>query len=174
MLARANRITLGRDYKNVVRRGVRSVGPHTVTYVRRTASATTAVAARARTSSDASSAPVDPDGVAVSIDASAHADAPVTDGSTESAGSPVDPSVAGVNERAEPVRFGFIVAKNVGKAHDRNTVRRRLKAIGYEIVPTLAPGTDVVIRALPGIEDVEWSDLKNEVTTSMTRIGRRR
>lgn len=35
MLAGANRITTGDDYKSVVRRGVRVVGPHSVTYLRR-------------------------------------------------------------------------------------------------------------------------------------------
>ena len=35
MLAGANRITAGDDYKLVVRRGVRIVGPHLVTYLRR-------------------------------------------------------------------------------------------------------------------------------------------
>lgn len=40
MLAQANRITNGSDYKEVVRRGVRVVGPHIVTYLRRSTSAT--------------------------------------------------------------------------------------------------------------------------------------
>jgi ribonuclease P protein component len=35
VLAGANRITAGDDYKLVVRRGVRVVGPHLVTYLRR-------------------------------------------------------------------------------------------------------------------------------------------
>ena len=35
MLAQVNRITIGSDYKEVVRRGVRVVGPHIVTYLRR-------------------------------------------------------------------------------------------------------------------------------------------
>lgn len=41
MLAQANRITSGSDYKEVVRRGVRVVGPHTVTYLRRSATTST-------------------------------------------------------------------------------------------------------------------------------------
>lgn len=112
MLARANRITLGGDYRNVVRRGVRSTGPHTVSYVRRT-------------------------------------------------------------DEPTPPRFGFIVAKNVGKAVTRNTVRRRLKAIAHELAPFTAPGTDVVIRALPGIVDVAWPELQDEIHTAMTRTNRR-
>ncbi|NQX13992.1 ribonuclease P protein component [Microbacteriaceae bacterium VKM Ac-2855] len=111
MLARANRITLGDDYRNVVRRGVRSTGPHTVSYVRR---------------SDADA----------------------------------------------PARFGFIVAKTVGKAVTRNTVRRRLKAIAHDLLADTAPGTDVVIRALPGIVDAAWPELHNEIRTAMARTAR--
>lgn len=36
MLARPNRLTRGADYKAVVRRGRRSAGAHTITYVRTT------------------------------------------------------------------------------------------------------------------------------------------
>lgn len=108
MLARAHRIVLGGEYRAVVRRGVRSTGPHTVTYVR-------------RSSGDA------------------------------------------------PVRFGFIVAKTVGTAVKRNTVRRRLKAVAFELVPQIDPGTDVVVRALPGSADAPWSALRQDVVAAVTR-----
>lgn len=108
MLARANRIVHGGDYRTVVRRGVRSTGPHTVTYVRRSSAAT-------------------------------------------------------------PARFGFIVAKSVGTAVTRNTVRRRLKAVAFELVPQIAPGTDVVIRALPTSADAPWSQLRSEVVHALAR-----
>lgn len=61
-------------------------------------------------------------------------------------------------------RFGFIVAKTVGNAVVRNTVRRRLKAIAHEKLPVLPQGTDVVIRALPGTIEVPWSTLLEEIT----------
>lgn len=108
MLARAHRIVLGGDYRTVVRRGVRSTGPHTVTYVRKSSAAT-------------------------------------------------------------PPRFGFIVSKAVGSAVTRNTVRRRLKAVAFELVPVTAPGTDVVIRALPSSAGAPWSQLRDEVTHAVSR-----
>ncbi|WP_308197606.1 ribonuclease P protein component [Rathayibacter caricis] len=111
MLARANRIVRGDEYRTVVRRGVRSTGPHTVTYVRRSSSAT-------------------------------------------------------------PPRFGFIVAKSVGSAVTRNTVRRRLKAIAFELVGQTDHGTDVVIRALPSSATAPWSELRREVVVAMTRNAR--
>jgi ribonuclease P protein component len=62
------------------------------------------------------------------------------------------------------VRFGFIVAKSVGNAVVRNTVRRRLKAIARTKLSVLPEGTDVVIRALPGTLDVPWSTLLEEIS----------
>ena len=110
MLARAHRIVLGGEYRAVVRRGVRSTGPHTVTYVR-------------RSSGDA------------------------------------------------PVRFGFIVAKTVGTAVKRNTVRRRLKAVAFELVPQLESGTDVVVRALPGAATAASSELERQLASGLRRLG---
>jgi ribonuclease P protein component len=64
-------------------------------------------------------------------------------------------------------RFGFIVAKNVGNAVHRNRVRRRLKAAAYALVPTVAEGTDVVVRALPQASDASFSDLSAELARAM-------
>jgi ribonuclease P protein component len=106
VLAKANRITSGDDYKAAVRRGRRIVGPHTVTYLRK-------------------------------------------------------------SSEERPPRFGFIVAKNVGGAVTRNRVRRRLKAAGFELVPSLSSGTDVVIRALPASVQAEWSTLQAEISGAL-------
>ena len=70
---------------------------------------------------------------------------------------------------AGPVRFGFIVAKNVGDAVRRNLVRRRLKAVTFELLSAVTPGTDVVIRALPTARDAAWQTLHDEVQHSLAR-----
>jgi ribonuclease P protein component len=66
-------------------------------------------------------------------------------------------------------RFGFIVSKQVGSAVVRNTVRRRLKAVCAEALPSVRPGVDVVIRALPGAADVEFGMLRDEVLRCLRR-----
>ncbi|PJJ65298.1 ribonuclease P protein component [Compostimonas suwonensis] len=109
MLAKANRITRGDDYRVTVRRGVRSVGEHTVTYVR-------------------------------------------------------------ANSSSDQVRFGFIVAKNVGNAVVRNRVRRRLKAAASTgPCQTAKPGTDVVVRALPASVEASWATLQAEISLAVSR-----
>jgi ribonuclease P protein component len=79
--------------------------------------------------------------------------------------------VAYVLKRADntPVRFGFIVSKAVGNAVTRNRVRRRLKAASYELLDTIAPGTDIVVRALPGSAQAGWTTLQQDVRTAVER-----
>ena len=74
---------------------------------------------------------------------------------------------------AEPTRFGFIVGKSVGGAVVRNTVKRRLRAVSYDLLPTLSEGRDVVIRALPGCDQVSWATLHSEIADGLARGGAR-
>ncbi|MHB1171267.1 MAG: ribonuclease P protein component [Lacisediminihabitans sp.] len=69
----------------------------------------------------------------------------------------------------DPARFGFIVAKSVGVAVVRNRVRRRLKALVYEMLDSIPTGTDMVIRALPGSGEVSWATLQREIFGIVTR-----
>jgi ribonuclease P protein component len=70
---------------------------------------------------------------------------------------------------AGPARFGFIVTKSVGNAVARNTVKRRLRAVGHAVLPSIAGGTDVVIRALPGSDEVPWATLHSEIQGGLGR-----
>lgn len=73
---------------------------------------------------------------------------------------------------ADRVRFGFIVSKKVGGAVVRNTVRRRLKAVCAEAIPVVAPGTDVVIRALPSAAAADYGALRADVHGCLDRMMR--
>jgi ribonuclease P protein component len=64
-------------------------------------------------------------------------------------------------------RFGFIVAKSVGVAVKRNLVRRRLKALSFEALDRLEPGTEIVIRALPGAAQASWDILRSEISGAL-------
>ncbi|WP_082717029.1 ribonuclease P protein component [Microterricola viridarii] len=70
---------------------------------------------------------------------------------------------------ARGARFGFIVAKTVGGAVQRNRVRRRLKAATFALLDQVPSGADVVIRALPGSSDISWDTVQSEVSTSLRR-----
>nr|WP_082480321.1 MULTISPECIES: ribonuclease P protein component [unclassified Agreia] len=66
-------------------------------------------------------------------------------------------------------RFGFIVAKSVGVAVIRNRVRRRLKAASYSMLDQVKPGTDVVVRALPGAASQPYGVLCQELAASLRK-----
>jgi ribonuclease P protein component len=65
---------------------------------------------------------------------------------------------------SESTRFGFIVGKNVGGAVKRNLVRRRLRSIGHDLLEQNATGRDVVVRALPGVDQLAWDTLHTEIS----------
>lgn len=73
-----------------------------------------------------------------------------------------------------PSRFGFIVTKAVGNAVTRNTVRRRLRAVCRELVPVVPEGIDVVIRPLPGSDQLPWSILQSEVSDAVGKAVSKR
>ncbi|WP_308421918.1 ribonuclease P protein component [Salinibacterium xinjiangense] len=70
---------------------------------------------------------------------------------------------------AGPTRFGFIVSKAVGNAVVRNRIRRRLRAVGRDLLGELGSGNDIVIRALPGAHEVDWVTLHAEIVGSIRK-----
>ncbi len=68
-----------------------------------------------------------------------------------------------------PARFGFIVSRQVGGAVVRNTIRRRLKALCFESMDAIAPGSEIVIRALPSAASASYADLRTDVEKCLAR-----
>lgn len=73
-----------------------------------------------------------------------------------------------------PSRFGFIVAKTVGSSVVRNRVRRRLRAIGRELLTDSSSGSDFVIRPLPASSTATWSELRGDIIEAVHRSAARR
>lgn len=69
----------------------------------------------------------------------------------------------------EPARFGFVISKAVGGSVVRNRLRRRLRAIGSELVGHGFTSTDVVVRALPGSASLDWANLHHEITAAIEK-----
>ena len=83
--------------------------------------------------------------------------------------------VAGISDHP---RFGFIVAKTVGNAVNRNLARRRFKSIARCFIEGQGTGSDlghtsvdVVIRALPGAAKVDWVSLEDELVSLLSVIS---
>lgn len=57
--------------------------------------------------------------------------------------------LAGTDDSAGP-RVGLVVSKAVGNSVVRHRVSRRIRGAVRPLLPTLPPGSRVVVRALPG------------------------
>ncbi|MCI5497540.1 MAG: ribonuclease P protein component [Firmicutes bacterium] len=62
-----------------------------------------------------------------------------------------------------PLKIGFSISKKIGKAHTRNLIKRRLRAIVREQVPNLLDNYNAVFIAKTGIENLSFADLRKNV-----------
>jgi ribonuclease P protein component len=72
------------------------------------------------------------------------------------------PNVAGAP------RVGVIVSKKVGGSVQRHRAARRIRAAVRPLLPTVPPGSVVVVRALPGADSSPT--LTADLTTGLTAV----
>ena len=74
---------------------------------------------------------------------------------------------------SEETRVGFVVARTVGGAVERNRVRRRLRGVVIEHRESLPRGADVVVRALPAAGTSDFPTLRDDVLGALRSAGGR-
>lgn len=67
--------------------------------------------------------------------------------------------------------FGLIVSKAVGNAVIRHRVARRLRHMCAQVLAEVSPGTDVVIRVLPGAATASSDDLLRQLRGALRKLG---
>lgn len=77
------------------------------------------------------------------------------------------------DEAGAPPRVGFVVSKAVGNAVVRNQVRRRLRTVVREYLPSLQGGSLLVVRAHPRAASARQADLAAELGLVMGKALRR-
>lgn len=101
----------------------------------------------------------------------------VTRGGVRSARSHVVVHLSQLSPGDEVPRVGFVVSKKIGNAVVRNRVTRRLREIVRPHFATLPAGSAIVMRALPGIDDLAFAELSDEVeaalSTALRKLERR-
>ena len=72
-----------------------------------------------------------------------------------------------------PPRFGLVVSKSVGNAVQRNLVKRRSRAVLSEYINKLPSGSALVIRALPGVAELSWTEFNDQLEVVLTKLTNR-
>jgi ribonuclease P protein component len=67
-------------------------------------------------------------------------------------------------------RFAFVISGKVGKAHERNAIRRRMREIVSEILPLIASGNDIAFVARKGIEG-SYARLRSDMRWLLANRG---
>jgi len=66
------------------------------------------------------------------------------------------------DSNTKPARIGLITSKRVGGAVDRNKTRRRLREMIRAVLPSIAPGLDVVVVAKSPAASASFDELRAE------------
>lgn len=70
-----------------------------------------------------------------------------------------------------PPRFGFIITKMIGKAHERNALRRKLKAVSARLIADGMCGFDVIVRPHQDVVAMDFSELFAAIVKPLTERG---
>ncbi|MCU1589697.1 MAG: rnpA [Frankiales bacterium] len=70
-------------------------------------------------------------------------------------------------------RAGLVVSKAVGGSVVRSRVARRLRHLLREVVPTLPPGTGLVVRAAPSAATADSDALGRDLRGALDRLAGR-
>lgn len=84
---------------------------------------------------------------------------------------PAAPAATGVTHGVPP-RAGFVVSKAVGNAVVRTRVKRRLRHLVRPHLALLAPGSELVVRALPAAAGLGSAELGAELDRCLSRARR--
>ena len=70
-----------------------------------------------------------------------------------------------------PVKVGFVAGKTVGNAVVRNRTKRRLRALVSPLLPQLATGVRVVVRANPAAAVATSEMLRRDLEAALRLAG---
>lgn len=69
------------------------------------------------------------------------------------------------------LKIGFSVSKKNGKAHERNLIKRRLRALAWEELSKMHPGYDLVFLARTAIKEASYQEIKRDMNYLLKKSG---
>lgn len=75
-----------------------------------------------------------------------------------------------LREAGDSTHVAFAVGKNVGNSVVRHRVTRRLRHVVQDALPTLPPGSHVVVRAMPACGAATFPELRASMTTAVAKV----
>jgi ribonuclease P protein component len=76
-------------------------------------------------------------------------------------------------EGPQEARVGFVVSTKVGNSVVRHRVTRRLREIVRSHLAEIPASSDLVLRTLPGVQDVPFAALEEQVTGAIASARRK-
>ncbi len=68
-------------------------------------------------------------------------------------------------------RFAFAVGKNVGNSVIRHRVTRKLRHLVMDNYQKFPTASDIVVRALPGIELISHQEMRSNFDNALAKVG---
>ena len=69
------------------------------------------------------------------------------------------------------LKIGFSVSKKNGKAHERNLIKRRLRAAAKEYLTEISRGSDLVFLARAPIKKANYQEIKRDMSYLLKKSG---
>lgn len=76
-------------------------------------------------------------------------------------------------EEPQEARVGFVVSTKVGNSVVRHRVARRLREIVRSHLTEIPERSDLVLRTLPGVQDVPFAELEEQVAGAIASARRK-
>jgi len=75
------------------------------------------------------------------------------------------------NSKIRDIKIGISLSRKLGKAHDRNRIKRRIRAICNELLSSMNTGIRIVIKPVPGSGEMSFEEFKSDLTKVFKNSG---
>ena len=75
------------------------------------------------------------------------------------------------NSAIKDIRIGISLSRKLGKAHDRNRIKRRIRAICNELLANMNTGITLIIKPGPGSREMSFEEFRGDIIKVFKHSG---